>query len=150
MDKFASFNVLPDEEYETAKILHQTGESLGCIIVFKTRPNGYRVTYSKKSNRKALFWMEISDNSLLVKANLLHISDYTEKTSSCSDTIKKSITATKECVNCHPLCGSLHVSYHIDGIKYTPCYFKGHYFSRMSKADWDMLNDLIVLENDAV
>jgi hypothetical protein len=150
MDKFDSFNVLPDEQYETAKILHQTGKSLGCKIVFKTRPNGYRVTFNKQSNRKALFWMEISDNSLLVKANLLHIDNYTEKISSCSNTIKKSITATKECENCHPCCGSLHVSYHIDGIKYTPCYFKGHYFSRMNKADWSMLNDLIVLENDAV
>lgn len=29
MDKLDSFNVLPDEEYEIAKTLHQTGESLG-------------------------------------------------------------------------------------------------------------------------
>ncbi len=62
MDKLDSFNVLLDEEYEIAKTLHQTGESLGCKIV----------------------------------------------------------------------------------------YFKGHYFSRMNKTDWDMLSDLIVLENNAV
>ena len=150
MDKLDSFNILLDEEYEIAKTLYQTSESLGCKIVFKTRPNGYRVIFNKQSNRKVLFWMEVSDNSLLVKANLLHIDNYIEKMSSCSGTIKKSIAATKECENCHPCCGSLHVSYHIDGIKHTPCYFKGHYFSRMNKTDWDMLSDLIVLENNAV
>jgi hypothetical protein len=56
MDKLDSFNVLLDEEYEIAKTLHQTGESLGCNIVFKTRPNGYRVIINKQSNRKVLFW----------------------------------------------------------------------------------------------
>ena len=96
MDKLDSFNVLLEEEYEIAKTLHQTGESLGCKIVFKTRPNGYRVIFNKQSNRKVLFWMEVSDNSLLVKANLLYIDNYIEKMSSCSDTIKKSIAAPCE------------------------------------------------------
>ncbi len=150
MVKLDSFKALPDEEYELVKKLFQTGESLGCKIVFKARPNGYRVIFNKQSNRKVLFWMEVFDNSLLVKANLLHIDNYNEKMSSCSGAIKQSITATKECENCHPYCGSLHVSYNIDGIKHTPCYFKGHYFSRMNKADWEMLRDLIVLENNAV
>jgi hypothetical protein len=150
MDKLDSFNVLPDEEYEIAKTLHQAGESLGCKIVFKKRPYGYRIIFNKQINNKVLFWMEVSDNSLLVKANLLHIDSYIEKIASCSRTIKKTITATKECENCQPYCGSLHISYHIDGIKYTPCYFKGHYFSRMNKTDWDMLNNLIALENNAI
>ena len=95
MDKLDSFNTLPPEEYETAKMLHQTGQSLGCKIVFKTRPNGYRVTFSKQGNRKVLFWMENAKNTLLVKANLFHIEDYGEKMP-CSDAIKKSIIATKE------------------------------------------------------
>ena len=149
-DKIDSFNILPKEEYEIAKMLYQMGVSLGCKIVFKTRPNGYRVTFNKQRNRKALFWMEVSGNSLLVKANLLHIDNYGEKMSECSDTIKQSITATKECENCHPCCGSLHLSYHIDNIAYTPCYFKGHYFSQMGKADWTMLKDLLIVENDIV
>ena len=56
-------------EIEIVKTLHHTGESLGCKIVFKTRPNGYRVIFNKQSNRKVLFWMEVSDNSLLVKGH---------------------------------------------------------------------------------
>lgn len=145
-----TFDILSEEEYGIAKMLHQTGKSLDCKIVFKTRLHGYRVTFSKKSNRKALFWMEISGGTLLVKANLLHIDDYSEKISDFSDAIKNSIVSTKECENCSLHCGSLHISYHIDNIKYTPCYFKGHYFSKMDMTDWIILKDLIILENNAV
>jgi hypothetical protein len=148
MNKMDSFNILSKEEYETAKALYKTGEALGCKIVFKKRPNGHRAIFNKQSNRKALFWMEVSDNSLLAKVNLLHIDNYSDKISGSSDVIKKSITVTKECENCHPYCGSLHISYHIDGVKYTPCYFKGHYFHGMNKTDWDMLGELIVCENN--
>lgn len=153
--KMDSFHVLPEVEYKTAMMLYQTGKLLGCKIVFKTRalknqPKGYRVTFNKMKNNKALFWMEMSGNSLLVKANLLHIDEYTEKISSCSDRIKKQITDTKECENCHPHCGSLHLSHHIDNVKYTPCYFKGHYFSQMGEEDWNLLKELIVLENTTV
>ena len=147
MDKMDTFRILPDNEYETVLMLYQTGKSLECKILFKTRPNGYRVAFNKKSNRKLLFWMEINKNTLLVKANLLHIDEYNKKNLDYSDKIKKSITITKECENCHPHCGSLHLSYHIDNVKYTPCYFKGHYFSQMGKSDWKMLNDLIIMEN---
>ena len=155
MDKIDSFQELPEMEYEIAKTLLETGKSLGCKIVFKTRalknlPKRYRIIFNKRENNKALFWMEIVDDTLLVKANLLHIDDYADKMPACSDTIKQSITATKECENCHPHCGSLHLSYRIDKVKYTPCYFKGHYFSQMDEDDWIMLRDLLVLENAVV
>lgn len=147
MNHIDSFNVLSEEEYEIAKALYKTGEKLGCRIVFKKRPNGYRAIFNKKSNRKVLFWMEVSDNSLLIKANLLHIEDYSNKILDCSNAIIKIITSTKECQHCHPYCGSLHLSYHINGVKYEPCYFKGHYFHGMNKEDWDMLGELIICEN---
>jgi len=155
MDKLNSFEILPAEEYGIVLMLYQTGKSLGCKVVFKKRtlknqPKGYRVIFNKQKNNKALFWLEMSEDTLLVKANLLHIDDYAEKISSCSNKIKKSITATKECVNCHPHCGSLHLSYHIDNVEYTPCYFNGHYFSQMDKEDWIVLRDLLVLENNTV
>lgn len=147
MNQMDSYNVLSEEEYDIAKALYKTGETLGCKIVFKKRPIGYRAVFNKKNNRKVLFWMEVSDNSLLIKANLLHIDDYSDKIHHCSDAIKKIITGTKECEHCQPYCGSLHLSYHIDGVRYEPCYFKGHYFRGMNKADWDMLGELIVCEN---
>jgi len=105
MDKMDSFNVLPEAEYETAKMLHQTGKSRDWKIVFKTRvllnqPVKYRVTFHKQSNNKILFWMEISDGTLLVKANLTHIADYIDKVSACSENIKKSIAATPNCKRC--------------------------------------------------
>lgn len=155
MDKINSFEILPAEEYGIALMLCQTGKSLGCKVVFKKRTlknqlEGYRIIFNKQKNNKTLFWMEISENTLLVKANLLHIDDYAEKISFCSNKIKKSITATKECENCHPHCGSLHLSYYIGNVKYTPCYFNGHYFSQMDEEDWFALRDLLVLENNAV
>ena len=147
MNHLDSFSVLPEEQYNIAKTLFNIGEELRCKIVYKKRPVGYRAIFNKKSNKKVLFWMEVSDNSLLVKANILHIDNYIDKINKCSDSIKKIITGTKECEHCHPCCGSLHLSYHIDGVRYEPCYFKGHYFSGMNKADWDMLGELIVCEN---
>ena len=147
MNHLDSFSVLQEEQYNIAKTLFDIGEGLGCKIVYKKRPVGYRAIFNKKSNRKVLFWMEVSDNSLLVKANILHIDNYIDKINKCSDSIKKIITGTKECEHCHPCCGSLHLSYHIDGVRYEPCYFKGHYFRGMNKADWDMLGELIACEN---
>lgn len=149
MDKINSFSVLPEEEYNIAKTLYNLGEELECKIVYKKRAVGYRAIFNKKNNNKVLFWMEVSGNSLRVKANLLHIDNYIDKINKCSDSIKKIITGTKECEHCHSGCGSLHLSYHIDGVRYEPCYFKGHYFSGMNKADWDMLGELIVCENSA-
>lgn len=150
MDKMEFFKVLPEDEYEVTQMLYQTGKSLNCKIVFKTRPTGYRVTFNMPSNRKTLFWMEISKGTLLVKANLIHIDEYGEKILSCPDVIKTTLTATKTCENCSPHCGSAHIPFHIDNIEYMPCYFKGHYFAQMDKSDWYALNELIVLENSVV
>jgi hypothetical protein len=156
MDKMDSFNILPEAEYNVAKTLYQMGISLGCKIVFKKRaisnqPKSYRVVFNKQKNNKVLFWMEISDNTLLVKADLpLHIADdYADKISACSAKIKKSITTVKECVKCSPTgCGGSHLVYHVDNIKYMPCCLSGHYFSKMDENDWNLLRELIVLKND--
>lgn len=150
IDKIDSFKILPEEGYAAALMLYQTGKSLNCKIVFKKRTNGYRAVFNKQSNNKTLFWMEMTKNELLVKANLLHIDEYNEKTPNLSDAVKKSLTTIKSCENCHPHCGSLHKSYHIDNIEYTPCYFKGPYFSQMNESDWDILKELIILENCSV
>ena len=153
MDKLQSFENLTSDEYRYFSMLFEAGKSLECNITYKARKQknnlmGYRVIFSKQKNNKALFWMEASEINLYVKANLLHIDDYADKMSTCSDTIKKKITATPECKNCHPHCGSLHKSYYIDKVKYTPCYFKGHYFSQMVEEDWVTLRDLLIYENN--
>ena len=76
MDKIDTFSALPEAEYEMAKMLYQTGKSLDCKILYKTRalknqPKGYRIIFNKRETNSVLFWMQITDGALYVKANLL-------------------------------------------------------------------------------
>jgi len=94
MDKIDTFSVLPEAEYEIAKMMYQTGRSLGRKIVYQTRslknqPKGYRIIFNKRETNKVLFWMQISDSTLYVKANLFHIDNYADKMSACTEKIKK-------------------------------------------------------------
>lgn len=151
MDKIDTFSALPETEYEIAKMLYQTGKSLDCKILYKTRalrnqPKGYRIIFNKRETKSVLFWMQITNSALYVKANLFHINNYAEKMSVCSEKIKNSITATKQCGFCG-LC-SPRSPYHIDNISYNPCCFHGHYFTQMDYEEWCMLRDLLVLEHD--
>jgi len=146
-DKLDSFKVLPEEEYEVARMLYERGKALGCKTVSKTRADGYRVSFVKANGRKTLFWMEAAKNALLLKANLIHVDEYGDIMADCPDAVKKPLTTIKECEHCHPSCGSLHVPYHIDGVEYAPCYFKGPYFKRMSRDEWEFLWELIAAEN---
>ena len=151
MDKIDTFSVLPEMEYEIAKMLNQTGKALGCKTIFKTRalknqPKGYWIIFNKRETNSVLFWMQITDGALYVKANLFHIDNYADKISACSEKIKHSITATKECGYCG-LCPP-RPPYHIDNVLYNPCCFHGHYFTQMDHDDWNTLRDLIVLEHD--
>ena len=151
MEKIDTFSVLPEAEYEMAKMLYQTGKSLNCKILYKTRalknqPKSYRIIFNKRETNSVLFWMQITDGALYVKANLFRIQNYSEKMSACSEKIKKAITSTKECEFCG-LC-SPRMPYSIDNSKYNPCIFHGHYFQQMDKEDWRMLGDLLVLEHD--
>jgi len=139
---------MSNEEFNIFNKLYKTGESLGCKIVFKPRRYGCRILFTTPSNKKMLFWMEFSNNRLHVKANLIYIDKYIEKIPIISDNIKNSIISTETCKNCSPHCGSPHISFHIDNIEYNPCYFKGHYFTKMDESDWNILSDLIVLENN--
>ena len=151
MDKIDTFKILPEAEYETAKMLYETGRSLNCKILYKTRahknqPKGYRIIFNKRETNSVLFWMQITGSALHVKANLFHIQNYSEKMSACSEKIKKAITATKECEFCG-LC-SPRMPYHIDDREYNPCIFHGHYFSQMDREEWRTLRDLLILEHD--
>jgi hypothetical protein len=151
MDKIDTFRALPGEEYEIATMLYETGKSLNCKILYNTRalknqPKGYRIIFNKRETNSVLFWMQISDNALYVKANLFHIYNYAETMSACSEKIKKAITATKECIYCG-LCPP-RLPYHIDNAEYNPCVFHGHYFTQMDHEDWYMLKELLILEHD--
>ena len=151
MDRIGTFGVLTDEEYEIAKMLDKTGKASGCMVVnltraLKNQPKGYRISYNKRENNRVLFWMQVLDNALHVKANLFHIGNYADKMDECSEKVKKSITDTKECDDCG-LCPP-RAPYAIDGKNYKPCCFHGHYFTKMAQGDWEMLRDLIVLEHD--
>ena len=152
MDKIDTFSALPEAEYEMAKMLYQTGKSLDGKILYKTRalknqPKGYRIIFNKRETNSVLFWMQITDGALYVKANLFHIDNYADKMSACSEKIKKAITDTKECGYCG-LCPP-RMPYHIDGVKYNPCCFHGHYFTQIDNEEWCVLRDLIVLEHDS-
>ena len=151
MSKIDTFNVLPEAEYEIAKMLYQTGESLGCKITsqkraLKNQPIGYRIIFNKRETNKVLFWMQITDNTLRVKANLFHIDNYADKMAACTEKIKKAITATQECFDCG-LCPP-RLPYHIDNVPYKPCCFHGHYFFEMDDEEWRTLRDLLILEHD--
>jgi len=151
MDKLDSFKVLPEAEYEIAKMLYLTGKSLGCKTVYQARalknqPKGYRIIFNNRDANKVLFWMQISDNALYVKANLFHIDGYADKMAACSEKIKNAITTTKECFDCG-LCPP-RLPYHINNVKYKPCCFHGHYFSQLNHEEWHTLRDLIVLEHN--
>ena len=151
MDKIDTFSALPEAEYEMAKMLYQTGKSLDCKILYKTRalrnqPRGYRIIFNKRETNSVLFWMQITDGALYVKANLFHIDNYADKMTACSKKIKNSITVTKECGFCG-LCPP-RSPYHIDNVSYNPCCFHGHYFSQMDNEEWYILRDLIILEHD--
>jgi hypothetical protein len=151
MDKIDTFGVLPEAEYEMAKMLYQTGVSLNCKMLCKTRalrnqPKGFRIIFNRREANSVLFWMQITDGSLYVKANLFHIQNYAEKMTACSDTIKKAITATQECGFCG-LCPP-RAPYIVDNVIYNPCVFHGHYFTRMEIEDWHTLSDLLVAEHD--
>jgi len=151
MSKLESFNILPEAEYAVAQMLYQTGVSLECKIFSKPRalknqPPGFRIIFNIRSANTVLFWMQMMDGALHVKANLFYISEYFDKMPPYSDAIKKFITGTKECSFCE-LCPP-RPPYAIDGKSYNPCGFHGHYFTRMSREDWLTLRDLIVLEHD--
>jgi len=151
MDKIDSFAILPEEEYEIAKMLYQTGKSLNCKLTFKPRaiknqPKGYRIHFNKRETNKVLYWMQIQGGALYVKANLFHIDDYAEKMAACPEKIKRAITSTKECDYCG-LCPP-RWPYHVDGIAYNPCCFHGHYFTRLDYEEWRVLNDLLISEHD--
>ena len=151
MDKIETFSALPGAEYEMAKMLYQTGNSLDCKILYKTRAlrnqqKGYRIVFNKRETNAVLFWMQITDGALYVKANLFHIANYAEKISVCSEKIKKAITATKECDHCG-LCPP-RMPYYIDNVEYNPCCFHGHYFHKMDDGEWYALRDLIISEHD--
>lgn len=153
-----TFHVLPEAEYNVAKELYQFGESLNCKIVFKKRKKkdqsiNYRVNFNMQKNNKILFWMEVSDNAILVKADLpLNMADdYADKIALRSAKIKEVITNEyiKQCIRCSVGCGGPHLIYTVDNKKYTPCVTSGHYFSQMEEDDWNFLKELLVTKNNA-
>ena len=151
MDKIDSFSVLPEAEYEMAKMLYRTGKSLDCKMTCKTRalknqPKGWRIIFNKRETNSTLFWMQITDGALYVKANLFHIQNYSDKMSGCAKKIKDAIKATKECESCG-LCPP-RSPYRIDDGIYNPCVFHGHYFTKLENDEWRMLSELIALEHD--
>ena len=150
-EKLDTFSVLPEAEYEAAKALYQAGKSLGCKIssltrALKNQPKGYRIIFGNRDTGSVLFWMQITDGALYVKANLFHIGGYEDKISACSAKIKNAVTATKECGRCG-LCAP-RPPYRVDGKLYNPCCFHGHYFTHIGGNDWQALCELIALEHE--
>ena len=140
---------LHDSDYETALSLHELGKSLSCKIEAKTGAQSYKIVYSISAPKKrALFTIECNAKKWRVKANLFRISAYQDMVQSSSNQIRKSIKATRACVQCNPGCKG-RSSYIIDGETLLPCYGGGHYFKRLDAGDWDRLKELISLESRA-
>lgn len=139
--------VLQGEDYATALALHELGKSLGCRIEAKTEAKTYKIVHSVTMPKKrALFTIECNAKTWRVKANLFRIGAYQEAVQDSSESIKRSIKATRSCVLCNPGCKG-RASYVIDGETFLPCYGGGHYFKGLETSDWQTLGGLIALES---
>lgn len=140
--------ILTGSDYEQARKLHEWAEQSGLKIEPRTGAKYYRIQYSTPKPKRSLFTIECNEKSWRVKANLYHLSRYSE-VEPLSDSLKKAVTATRECTGCNSRCikGS---RFDLDSKKYFACIGSGHFFEDMDKPDWELLVRLLGREKEEI
>ncbi len=144
------FYELPKEQRQSADIIHEKLEALGCTRNMteyfhpKTKSKPFATIYTHIG-----FWFfeDVPDGpGLALKLNLRNIGNYVEYLSECTESIRESVLKTPNCNGCKKACGG--VRFQFDNVKYAKCPWYVFRFNDFSEKAVENYIQLIEFEDN--
>ena len=143
--------ILPADQYKTAKSFVELGEKLHCRtkVRYATRHKLWKCTFTMRKPSWLLFTVECNDQFCLVRARLFNIHTYIESVNICGANVKNIIKNGQNCGGCNPNCEG-RTPFTLDNNTYRYCTFCSLTFSGLNDDEWANVLSLIGNEFNAV